>query len=67
MNNTTPTMNIEEARRILGTTAKELSDSAIMHIVTQVGILTDVVVAHVNDSKNHTSVAIQKNILHTDG
>jgi hypothetical protein len=51
-----PPITIEQARKILGTTAKELSDETIAKIVLQVDTLTDIVVAHVNDSKIHNSL-----------
>lgn len=62
-----PVVSVKEARKILGTTAKGLSDDAIMRLVTQVDVLTDIVVAHVNDSKIQTSIDISQGKLHTDG
>jgi len=62
-----PTISIQEARAILGTTAKGLSDEAIKRLVAQVEILTDIVVAHASGSKIHRSIDIPKRRRHTDG
>jgi hypothetical protein len=58
---------LTEAKKVLGTTAKGLSDEAIMRLVTQVDVLTDIVVAHVHDSKNQSSIDISSGSLDTDG
>jgi hypothetical protein len=62
---TSSSISIDEARNILGITAKELSDEAIGRLIYQVDILTDIVVAHVNDSKINSSVDILTNKLDT--
>jgi len=50
-NFTTSTLiTLSEARRLLGTTAKDMSDDAIRLLIKQVDILTDIVVAHANGS-----------------
>jgi hypothetical protein len=59
-------VSVKEARKILGTTAKGLSDEAIERLVSQVDVLTGIVVAHFNDSKNQSSIDISGNRLHTD-
>lgn len=47
---TSSLITLSEARRVLGTTAKDMSDDAIKLIIKQVDILTDIVVAHANGS-----------------
>jgi len=59
------TLSVQEARNILGTTAKGLSDKAIERLVAQVDVLTDIVVNHVNDSKIKSSIDISNSKLHT--
>jgi len=58
-------LSVQEARNILGTTAKGLSDEAIERLVTQVDALTGIVVAHVSDSKIKSSIDISRSKLHT--
>jgi hypothetical protein len=60
------TISVQEARAILGTTSKGLSDDAILRLIAQVEVLTDIVVAHVGGSKIHRSIDISKNRPHTD-
>jgi hypothetical protein len=60
-------LTLTEAKKVLGTTAKGLSDEAIMRIVAQVDVLTDIVVAHANDSKIQTSIDISDVRIHTNG
>ena len=52
------TIIVSEARKILGTTAKGLSDETIRKIVNQVEVLTDIVIAHISDSNLHSSIDI---------
>lgn len=59
------TISINEARKILGTTAKGLSDEAIRKIINQVEILTDIVIAHISDSNLHSSIDISNKSLDT--
>ena len=59
-------ITVTEAKKVLGTTAKGLSDEAIKRLVAQVDVLTDIVVAHANDSKIQTSIDIPDDRLHTD-
>lgn len=54
-------MTLSEARRVLGTTAKDMSDDAIRLLIKQVDILTDIVVAHTNGS------TIKSHIVNLDG
>jgi hypothetical protein len=54
------TLSVKQARRILGTTSKGLSDEAIKRLISKVEILTDIVVNHVDDSK------IQSRVLSTE-
>lgn len=61
-----PLITVTEAKKVLGTTAKGLSDDAIMRLVTQVDVLTDIVVAHANDSKIQASIDISDDRPHTD-
>lgn len=62
-----PSITLTEAKKVLGTTAKGLSDGAIMSIVKQVDVLTDIVVAHISGSKIQPSIDISNNTSHTDG
>lgn len=57
---------LAEAKKVLGTTAKGLSDEAIMRLVTQVDVLTDIVAAHFNDSNIHSCIDISNDKLHTE-
>ncbi len=59
-------ITLTEAKKILGTTAKGLSDDAIKRLVTQVDLLTDVVIAHASDSKIQTDIDILQGKLHND-
>lgn len=61
-----PPISIQEARAILGTTAKGLNDEAIQKLIAQVEVLTDIVVAHVSDSKIQRSIDISDDRSHTD-
>jgi hypothetical protein len=54
------TISVKQARRILGTTAKGLSDEAIERLIARTEILTDIVVNHLDDSK------IQSRVLPTE-
>lgn len=65
MNHSIPTITIEEARKILGITAKGLSDDAIERLIAQVDILTGIVVSHFDDSKYQSSIDISTRKLHT--
>ena len=59
-------ITVTEAKKVLGTTAKGLSDDAIQRLITQVDVLTDIVVSHVNDSKIQSSIDISDSELHTN-
>ncbi len=61
-----PHITLTEAKKVLGTTAKGLSDETIMRLVAQVDVLTDIVVAHINDSKYQSSIDNSGNAPHTD-
>ena len=61
-----PLMTIAEAKTILGTTAKGLSDDFILRLLTQVDILTDTVVAHVKDSIIKSPVENADDEVHND-
>ena len=61
-----PSINLTEAKKVLGTTATGLTDEAIMNLVAQVEALTDIVIAHVSDSKVQTSIDILSSSLDTD-
>ena len=52
----TPPVTVEEARRILGTTAQELADDDIKRLISQIDLLTDIVVSNFDGSKIHTSI-----------
>jgi hypothetical protein len=41
-----PSMTLAEAKKVLGTTSIGMSDDAIMRLIAQVDVLTDIVVAH---------------------
>ena len=60
-------ISVTEARKILGTTATGLSDETIEHLVAQVDVLTDIIVAHVSDSKIESSIDISNGKSHTGG
>jgi hypothetical protein len=61
-----PQITVTEARNVLGTAAKGLTDNAISQLVAQVDILTDIVIAHINDSTIQSSIDISTNKSHTD-
>ena len=63
----TGTISVNEARKILGTTAKGLSDEALERLVAQVDVLTGIVVTHFDDSEIQSSIDILDEALHTDG
>ena len=58
-------ITVKEARRILGTSYIELSDSIILKILKDMGALTDIVITHVNDSKIQSSIDNSNHKLHT--
>lgn len=58
-------LTVKKARKILGTSAKGLSDDAIRKLVYQVDILTDVVIDQYKDSKVDSSIDISTNSLDT--
>jgi len=57
---------VTEARRVLGTTATDMSDDAIMTIIAQVDALTDIVIAHIHDSKLQSSIDVLADGIHND-
>lgn len=57
---------VSEARKLLGTTATEMSDDAIMKIVAQVDALTDIVITYIHDSKIQSSIDVLDNGIHND-
>ena len=62
-----PSITLTEAKKVLGTTAKGLSDDAIMNLVAQADVLTDIIIAHISDSKIQSSIDILSSSLDTDG
>lgn len=58
-------LTLTEAKKVLGTTTKGLSDDAIRRLVAQVDILTDVVIAQYKDSKVDSSIDILNKSLDT--
>lgn len=59
-------MTLTEARRALGTDAKDMSDDAIKLLIKQVDILTDIVVAHTNGSTIKSYIANLGDEEHND-
>jgi len=57
---------IAEARKILGTTAKGLSDDALKRLIVQIEILTDIVVARARDSIIKSCIDNTVDEAHTD-
>lgn len=57
-------ITIEEARNILGTTAKELSDESISRLIIQVDMLSAVVIDNFDDSKIHNLIDIPTPEVH---
>jgi hypothetical protein len=55
-----------EARKVLGITAKDMSDDAIRLLIKQVDILTDIVVAHANGSTIKSYIDNLDDEAHTD-
>lgn len=64
---TSSVVTLSEARRVLGTTAKDMSDDAIRILIKQVDILTDIVAAHTNGSTIKSYIDNLDNEAHTDG
>ena len=62
-----PQLTVREAREILGTTSKGLSDTAIERLIAQVDILTDIVVSRINDSIYHSAIEITTNEVDNNG
>lgn len=60
-----PKTSVREARNILGTTGEGLSDEAIVKLVMQVEVLTDIVVAHAYDSNIQSLLDISNRTIHT--
>ena len=56
---------LTEAKKVLGTTAKGLSDEAILLLVAKVDILTDIVVSHARDSKIQSAIDNSNDTSHT--
>ena len=63
---TSPVMTLTDARRALGTDAKDMSDDAIRLLIKQVDILTDIVVAHTNGSIIKSYIANSGDEEHND-
>ena len=59
-------ITLTEAKKVLGTTVKGLSDSAILRLVAQMDVLTDIVVAHIGDSIIKSSIENSCNKSHTE-
>lgn len=55
-----------EARIVLGTTAKDMSDEAIRLLINQVDVLTDIVAAHSYGSIINSCIANSRNEPHND-
>ena len=64
---TKPLMTPTEARRVLGTTSKGMSDEAIRRLIGQVDVLTDIVVAHAQDSIFKSCIDVSKKEEHNNG
>lgn len=47
----TQTVSVKQARRILGTTAKGMSDEAVKRLISQTELLAEIVIAHADGSK----------------
>jgi len=62
-----PQLTVREAREILGTTSKGLSDTAIERLIAQVDILTDIVVSRINDSIYQSAIEITTNEVDNNG
>lgn len=60
-----PQITLTEAKKVLGTTAMGMSDDAIMRLVAQVEVLTDIVIVHVQDSKIQSAIDISNSSPHT--
>jgi hypothetical protein len=61
-----PSIAVERARKELGTLSIGMSDDELRSIIEQVDILTDIVVAHANDSNIQSSIDILNDEVHTD-
>ena len=61
---TQPILSVVEAKKILGTTAKGLTDEAILGLIMQVDILTDVVIGYVKISEIQSAIDVSKKTLH---
>lgn len=61
-----PSVTLAEAKKILGTIAKDMSDDSIRAVIANVEILTDIVVAHAHDSIIKSSIDIFDDGVHTD-
>jgi hypothetical protein len=59
-------MTLTEAKKLLGTTAKELSDDALRRLIANVEILTDIVVVHARDSIIKSHIDITSDEVHTN-
>ena len=59
-------MTVSEAKKVLGTTAKDMSDDAIRLLIKQVDTLTDIVVAHTNGSTIKSYIANLDDEAHND-
>lgn len=59
-------ITLSDVRKVLGTTAKDMSDDAIRLLIKQVDILTDIVVAHTNGSTIKSHIANSDDEAHND-
>lgn len=59
-------LTLSEARRVLGTTAQDMSDEAIKLLIKQVDILTDIVATHASGSIIKSYIANSNDEAHND-
>jgi hypothetical protein len=60
-------ISLTEAKKILGITAKGLSDDTIRSLIIKIDALSDVIVSNFNDSKIQSSLDIPERDEHNDG
>lgn len=60
-----PAISLREARKLLGADFKGLSDSEVTSFVGHVSQLTDIVIAHIDDSKIQSSIELMSPEAHT--
>lgn len=49
-------VSLTEARQILGTNSKELSDRVLQNLIEQTELITDIIIHIINDSKIRSSL-----------